>query len=108
MSELGVVNISDNVAKDIYMHLIHTIDSKKEIVWKYPNALHFDIIKANEKIIVDLCNDPFTSDKCCIKMIMMCSDKYGFNHKYKIYAFCETKSTSPHFQIEELRDESTC
>ena len=70
-------------------------------------AIHLDTIQANDKATIYLGNPALTEDNCCFKMKMNCNDKYGDIHSYKIWAFCKTISSIPHFQIEEIKNTET-
>lgn len=41
-------------------------------------------------------------DKYTIQFDFKCNDKYGEEHKYHAYAFCENNSSTPYFSLEEI------
>lgn len=104
---LEIENISENIANDIILYDVKIFSAKKEILWDKKAAVHLDTIQANNKVSIYLGNPALTEDNCCFKMKMNCNDKYGDIHSYKIWAFCKTPSSTPHFQIEEIKNAET-
>ncbi len=47
--KVKIENISDNVANDILVYKICVVKNK-DIIWKYPNAIKYDVIKANAEL----------------------------------------------------------
>ena len=83
------------------------LSANKEVLWDKKSAIHLDTLQANNKISIYLGNPALSENNCCFKMKMKCNDKYGDIHSYKIWAFCNTISCTPHFQIEEIKDTET-
>jgi predicted double-glycine peptidase len=96
-----IENISDNVANDIFVYKICVIKGKDKI-WEYPNAIHYDVIKTNDEVKVELRTEEIREDKFSIQFNFKCSDKYGDEHQYHAYAFCENDCSTPHFGVEEI------
>ncbi len=105
--QLEIENISENIANDIVLYDVKIFSAQKEILWDKKAAVHLDTIQANNKVSIYLGNPALTENNCCFKMKMKCDDKYGDEHSYKIWAFCDTISSTPHFQIEEIKDTET-
>lgn len=105
--QLDIENISENIANDIVLFDVKILSNSKEVLWDKKSAIHLDTIQANDKATIYLGNPALTEDNCCFKMKMNCNDKYGDIHSYKIWAFCKTISSIPHFQIEEIKNTET-
>ena len=48
--KVKIENISDNVANEILVYKICVVKDKN-VIWKYPNAVKYDVIKANDELI---------------------------------------------------------
>lgn len=105
--QLEIENISENIANDIILYDVKILSDNKDILWDKKSSIHLDAIQANDKNSIYLGNPALTEDNCCFKMKMKCNDKYGDEHFYKIWAFCKTISSIPHFQIEEIKNTET-
>lgn len=105
--QLEIENISENIANDIILYDVKILTDSKDILWDKKSSIHLDAIQANDKNSIYLGNPALTEDNCCFKMKMKCNDKYGDEHLYKIWAFCKTISSIPHFQIEEIKNTET-
>ena len=105
--QLEIENISENIANDIILYDVKLLSANKEVLWDKKSAIHLDTLQANNKISIYLGNPALSENNCCFKMKMKCNDKYGDIHSYKIWAFCNTISCTPHFQIEEIKDTET-
>ena len=103
--KVRIENISDNIANDIIVNKICVVKNK-DIIWKYPNAIKYDVIKANDELEVELRTEEIQENKFSIQFDFKCNDKYGEEHKYHAYAFCENNSSIPHFSLEELFNEN--
>lgn len=99
--KVKIENISDNVANDILVYRI-CIVKKKDKIWKCSTATRYDVIKANDELEVELKTEEIREDKYTIQFDFKCNDKYGEEHKYHAYAFCENNSSTPYFSLEEI------
>ncbi len=105
--KFNIENISPNVANNIMLGPIQVVNEKKEVVWSHTTIIHIDTILSNQKREISLLNPPLSENHCCFKMQMHCQDKFAEIHRYKIWAFCEFKANTPHFQIEEIKNTET-
>ncbi len=105
--KFNIENISPNVANNIMLGPIQIVNEKKEVVWTHTGIIHIDTILSNQKREISLLNPPLYENHCCFKMQMQCQDKFAEIHRYKIWAFCEFKANTPHFQIEEIKNTET-
>lgn len=105
--QLEIENISENIANDLVLYNVKILSTNKEVLWDKKSAIHLDTLQANNKISIYLGNPALAEDNCCFKIKMKCNDKYGDEHLYKIWAFCKTTSSTPHFQIEEMKNTDT-
>ena len=105
--QLEIENISENIANDLVLYDIKILSANKEVLWDKKSAIHLDTLQANNKNSIYLGNPSLAEDNCCFKIKMKCNDKYGDEHSYKIWAFCKTASSTPHFQIEEIKNIET-
>ena len=85
--------------------LLFTVKDKN-VIWKYPNAVKYDVIKANDELEVELKTEEIQEDKVSIQFDFRCNDKYGEEHKYHVYSFCESNSSTPYFSIKEIFEEN--
>ena len=103
--KVKIENISDNVANEILVYKICVVKDKN-VIWKYPNAVKYDVIKANDELEVELKTEEIQEDKVSIQFDFRCNDKYGEEHKYHVYSFCESNSSTPYFSIKEIFEEN--
>lgn len=94
-------NISDNVANEIIVYKICVVKEDNEI-WSYPAAIRYDVIRANDELEVGLNTEAIQENGVSIQFNFKCSDKYGDEHIYHVYGFCETYNTIPIFQVKEI------
>lgn len=99
--KVKIENISDNIANDILIYKICVVKDKNAI-WKYQSTIKYDVIKANDELEVELRTEEIQENKFSIQFDFKCNDKYGEEHKYHAYAFCENNSSTPHFSVEEI------
>lgn len=99
--KVKIENISDNVANDILVYRICIVKNKDKI-WKCSTATRYNVIKANDELEVELKTEEIREDKYTIQFDFKCNDKYGEEHKYHAYAFCENNSSTPYFSLEEI------
>ena len=71
-------------------------------IWKCSTATRYNVIKANDELEVELKTEEIREDKYTIQFDFKCNDKYGEEHKYHAYAFCENNSSTPYFSLEEI------
>lgn len=105
--KFNIENISSNVANNILLGPIQIVNEKKEVIWSNTGIIHIDTILSNQKREISLLNPPLPENHCCFKMSMQCQDKFADMHKYKVWAFCQFKTDTPHFQIEEIKNTET-
>ena len=73
--KVKIENISDNVANEILVYKICVVKDKN-VIWKYPNAVKYDVIKANDELEVELKTEEIQEDKVSIQFDFRCNDKY--------------------------------
>lgn len=96
-----IENISDNVANDILVFRICVVKGS-DVVWSYPNSVHYEVIRANDSIEVGLRTEAVQEKGVSIQFDFKCKDKYGDEHVYHVWGFCETNITPPMFQVKEV------
>ena len=80
-------NISDNVANEILVYKICVVKDKN-VIWKYPNAVKYDVIKANDELEgVELKTEEIQEDKVSISLILDATTNMEKEHKYHVYSF---------------------
>ena len=55
---------------------------------------------------MELKTEEIQEDKVSIQFDFRCNDKYGEEHKYHVYSFCESNSSTPYFSIKEIFEEN--
>lgn len=100
--ELQIENITYNDAFEIFFFPLQIINAEKKRLWEEKSAIHHDAIMGKEVFTLKLSNSELKEDKVSIEIGMKCKDKYGYERKYSIYAFCDTRSTMPNFFIKEI------
>lgn len=105
--KFNIENISTNIANNILIGPVKIVNKSKETIWSQHSVVHVDTIPPNQKHDISLTNPPLSEIGCHFTMQMQCQDKFGILHKYNIWSFSDTISSTPHFQIEEIKDTET-
>lgn len=105
--KFNIENISTNIANNILIGPVKIINKNKETIWSQNSIVNIDTVLPNQKHDITLTNPPFSEKGCHFTMQMQCQDKFGILHKYKIWSFSDSISSTPHFQIEEIKDTET-
>lgn len=102
--KVKIENISENVANDVLVYNICVVKDK-DVIWKYSNALRREVIKPNDELLVDLGTESVVEKQISIQFDFKCNDKYGDEHRYHVYGYCENNNSTPYFKLKELVDE---
>ncbi len=101
--KIHIVNITENIAENIYAYGFAIIDETGNALWRDDDVISIDNLLNNKVWEMQFNNPQITSNTHQIVFDMKYKDKYQDEHNCKVVGSFEDKIAVPKFKVTELK-----